>query len=103
VQCAIDELSATLASQTPDALGGAKSAKNLVRKIVRIELIVDRAQTARRPDKQLARAQRKVRSFEIQLAKLLAKDKISDLLAEELLALSGQITLRIDDLLPPVN
>ena len=103
VRCAIGELSDMLASQTPDALGGTKSAKALARKIVKIDLLVERSQTARRPDKQLARAQRKVRSFEVQLAKLLAKDKISDLLVEDLLVLSGEITFRIDDVLAPVN
>jgi hypothetical protein len=103
LQCAIGELSATLAAQTPDTLGGNRSARNLARKIVKLDLVVARSQTARRPDKLLSRAQRKVGTFEVQLAKLLSKDKIAEELVEELLVLSGEIALRLDDLRAPVN
>jgi hypothetical protein len=103
LQCAIGELSDTLAAQTPEALGGKRSAKNLARKIVKIDLLVARSETARRPDKLLARAQRKVSGFEIQLAKLLAKDKIAENLVEELLALSTEVTQRLDGVLAPLN
>jgi hypothetical protein len=102
VECAIGHLQDMLASQSDDALGGRRSAKRLAAKIVKTQALVEKSKTSSRAGKVLVKAERKIASFEKQIAQLLAKAKIDDGLASELLDLSGQVTVRIDGVLAPL-
>jgi hypothetical protein len=90
-----------LATHGVDELGGAKSAKRLVGKIAKTSALVEKARTASNAAKLLVKAARKVLAFEKQIARLLAKAKIDDILATDLLDLSGEVTVRIDGVRTP--
>ncbi|HWP65935.1 MAG TPA: hypothetical protein VNO26_08495 [Candidatus Limnocylindria bacterium] len=102
VDCAVTLLRDTVAAQDELALGGRRSAKRLAGKIEKTRVLVERSRTSRKAARLLVKAGKKVVSFEVQVAKLLARDKISDGLAEELLALSGEVAARIDGVLTPL-
>jgi hypothetical protein len=91
-----------LAVQSEDALGGRKSAKRLAGKITKTSDLVEKSRTSPKAAKLLVKAGKKVVSFETQVAKLLARAKIEDGLATELLELAGQISVRIDGVLSPL-
>jgi hypothetical protein len=101
VDCATTELQDMVAAQSQIALGGRKSAKRLAGKVTKTRKFVEKSRASRRAAKLLVKAEKKVVSFETQIAKLLAQEKIDDGLANELLALAGEVTARIDAVRTP--
>lgn len=99
VECAVTHLQEMLTAQSEDALGGRKSAKRLAGKVGKTWDLVEKARTSPKAPKLLVKAAKKVVSFETQIARLLAKTKIEDGLATELLDLSGEISVRISGVL----
>lgn len=102
VECATTVLQDMVAAQSEIALGGRKSARRLAGKVSKTRVFVEKSRTSSKAVKLLVKAEQKVRSFEGQIGKLLARDKIEEGLANELLALSGEVTVRIDGVLTPL-
>ena len=102
MECVIGHLQDMLVSQTDEALGGRKSAKRLTGKITKTSTLVEESRGSSKAAKLLAKATKKVLSFETQIARLLAKAKIADPLAAELLDLSNELTVRIDGVRTPL-
>jgi hypothetical protein len=103
IECAVASLQDMVRAQGDEALGGRKSARRLAGKIAKTWSLVETARTSAKPARPLLKAEKKIVSFESQIARLLAKAKIPDALATELLDLSGQVTLRIDDVRLPLT
>ena len=103
IDCALVFLQETVADQPDAALGGGKSARRLAGKLAKARALVDKAQTASKAAKLLAKAMHKVASFEKQVGTLLEKGKIEDGLANELLDLSTELTVRINGVLAPLT
>jgi len=101
VDCATTELQDMVTAQSEMALGGRKSAKRLAGKVAKTRKFVEKSRTSHRATKLLLKAEKKVVSFETQIAKLLSKKKIEEALANELLALAGEVTARIDAVRTP--
>lgn len=102
VECVIGSLDDMLASQSEDALGGHKSAKRLAGKIAKTSALVEQSRSSSKAVKLLTKAQKKVLSFQTQISRLLFKAKIADELATELIDLSEELTIRIDDARTPL-
>ena len=96
------ELQDMVGSQSEIALGGRKSARRLAGKVAKTRELVDKSRTSSKAVRLLVKAEKKVVSFEVQIAKLLANEKIADGLANELLLLAGEVTARIDGVLTPL-
>jgi hypothetical protein len=97
------ELQDMVASQSEIALGGRKSAKRLAGKVAKTRVLVEKSRSASKAAKLLVKAEKKMASFDVQIAKLLANAKIEDGLANELLVLSGEVAVRIDGVLTPLS
>jgi len=103
VNCAVTVLQDTVSAQEEIALGGRKSAKRLAGKLTKTQALVDKSQTSSKAAKLLVKAEKKVVSFQTQISKLQAKAKIDELLALELLDLSGELSSRIEGVLTPLT
>ena len=101
IECAVAQLDDMVQSQSMTALGGTRSAKRLAGKVAKTSALVEKARGSNKSAKLLRKAEKKVRSFQKQIAKLLARAKIADPLAEGLLDLSDEVSVRIDGVLTP--
>jgi hypothetical protein len=103
IECAVTYLQDQLSAQSEDALGGRKSAKRLASKVTKTWNLVEKSRTSPKAAKLLVKAEKKVASFETQIARLIARTKIEDGLATDLLGLSGEISVRISGVLTPLT
>ena len=100
--CVVSLLDEMVTSQSEIALGGRKSAKRLAGKVTKMQALIDKSRTSPKAAKLLVKAEKKVVSFQTQIAKLQAQAKIGEPLATDLLELSGEVTVRIDGVLTPL-
>jgi hypothetical protein len=98
VDCYLDALSATLSGESPDALGGPKTARQLSGRIARAQRLVRVARDKRRPLPTLRRAKKQLRSFRAMTARGQRRKRIAGRLGDRLLALVGEATSGIESL-----
>jgi hypothetical protein len=98
VDCYLDALSETVSMQSPDALGGRKSARNLARRIERVQRLVQVARRKRHPLPTLRRAKRQLRSFRARASRGQRRQRIARQLGDRLVALAGEASATIERL-----
>jgi hypothetical protein len=99
VGCRLDALAATIASEPPDAFGGARIQRQLGAKVRSAQAKVAAAAAATRPTGKLRRASRKLRAFMKTVRRGVASGRIRAVVGTQLLTLASGAAANIQPLL----